>query len=70
MKGDEECDPSPDFDETSGCDFDCTFAVCGDGHINSVGEVCDDGNYVGGDGCDATCDTIELGYSCSSPPTE
>jgi cysteine-rich repeat protein len=39
--------------DTSGCDP----AVCGDG-IQSLGEECDDGNSVSGDGCSATC-TVE-----------
>jgi cysteine-rich repeat protein len=29
--------------------------VCGDGAINLVGEECDDGNKVSGDGCNAIC---------------
>jgi fibro-slime domain-containing protein len=32
-----------------------------------LGEPCDDGNNVGGDGCSATC-TVESGYTCM-PPT-
>ncbi len=35
--------------------------VCGDGVVQSdIGEQCDDGNTVGGDGCDANCQ-IECG---------
>lgn len=35
----------------------CTnINACGDGYIElALGESCDDGNTVGGDGCDATC---------------
>ncbi len=61
----------------------CT-PICGDGYIVRVpgdpdptldptvaqeGLPCDDGNAVGGDGCDATCHT-EPGWTCepSSPP--
>ena len=29
-----------------------------------LGETCDDGNTVAGDGCSATC-TIEAGYTCA-----
>jgi len=33
---------------------------CGDGIINAnIGEVCDDGNVVDGDGCSANCKSIE-----------
>ncbi|HEX4462112.1 MAG TPA: hypothetical protein VIA18_29250, partial [Polyangia bacterium] len=41
----------------SGCnetmDTDCP-SVCGN-HVAEAGEACDDGNNVGGDGCDPTC---------------
>ena len=36
--------------------------MCGDGK-RFEGEVCDDGNIVGGDGCSSSC-TIESGYTC------
>ncbi|MBK8265465.1 MAG: VCBS repeat-containing protein [Nannocystis sp.] len=36
--------------------------LCGDGELNSPLEVCDDGNQVDGDGCEANCQlTIECG---------
>lgn len=42
----------------SGCvsatDSDCPAAVCGNGVTESP-EICDDGNILSGDGCDATC---------------
>jgi fibro-slime domain-containing protein len=41
--------------------------VCGDGLINQAGEVCDDGNAVGNDGCTAACDQIEGSYVCPTP---
>ena len=42
--------------ETATCDSDCTAAICGDGTQNvTAGELCDDGNTVGGDGCPASC---------------
>ncbi len=40
--------------------------VCGNGVIEK-GEVCDDHNTSDGDGCNSTCTSIELGYTC---PTE
>jgi cysteine-rich repeat protein len=40
-------------------------AVCGDSEPD-MGEQCDDGNLVNGDGCSATC-TIEAGWDCSVP---
>ncbi|GEM_PF-6029287 len=57
---------------TLGCNSDCSVVdtsactppVCGDGILNiDNGETCDDGNAVGGDGCDPTCQ-IELGPLC------
>ena len=38
--------------------------MCGNG-IVETGEVCDDGNIVAGDGCNATCTQIEQ----IAPPT-
>ena len=39
--------------------------LCGNGVVES-GEVCDDGNTSGGDGCSADCTQVETGYKC--PP--
>jgi cysteine-rich repeat protein len=39
--------------------------VCGDGEL-AIGEMCDDGNFVSGDGCSASCQ-IESGFACSAP---
>lgn len=57
-----------------GCGGTCSTAVistaigyCGDGIINQAGEVCDDGNALGGDGCTAICDQIEVGFACPTP---
>ena len=36
--------------------------ICGDG-IRGLGETCDDGNAIGGDGCSAMC-SVETGFSC------
>ncbi len=37
--------------------------VCGDGIVIAT-EICDDGNTISGDGCSATCTTVEVGYEC------
>ncbi len=42
--------------------------VCGDGIVIG-GEVCDDGNTVANDGCDATCAAVETGYVCLQDTT-
>src|SRR6185503_13616122 len=35
--------------DTGACDSDCTFVVCGDGHVNgSAGEACDQGSALNG----------------------
>ncbi len=41
----------------SACRTDCTVPFCGDG-IMDGGEVCDDGNNVGGDGCAGDCSSL------------
>ncbi len=47
--GVEDCDEGP---KSSACDPDCSAAICGDGYLNTfAGEVCDDGNFFAGDGC-------------------
>ncbi len=38
---------------------------CGDSQVGA-GEMCDDGNTAGGDGCSANCSSVENGYAC--PP--
>jgi len=42
------------FEAPSACRLDCTIPRCGDGILDG-GEVCDDGNTAGGDGCAADC---------------
>jgi fibro-slime domain-containing protein len=39
--------------------------VCGD-KVAAGGEVCDDGNIKGSDGCSADCSKVESGYTCPS----
>ncbi len=68
VEGAEMCEPP-----TPGCTSQCQFAPdcsgggactssCGDGLV--LGEACDDGNLVPGDGCDPNCQ-VEEGYDCS-----
>jgi cysteine-rich repeat protein len=45
------------FPTPSACRLDCTFPACGDGILDG-GEVCDDGNTTGGDGCAANCASL------------
>ena len=45
-----------------------SMPLCGDGIQSAdLGEQCDDGNTVGGDGCSADCKTIESGFQCPTP---
>jgi cysteine-rich repeat protein len=47
--------------QTATCDANCTPAVCGDRTVNAAaGEVCDDGNIAGGDGCSQNCNSLEI----------
>jgi len=46
------------FPTPAACRPDCTRPACGDGILDG-GEVCDDGNTVGGDGCAADCALAE-----------
>jgi len=45
------------FDTSSACRKSCTIPRCGD-KILDGGEVCDDGNQLGGDGCAADCASL------------
>src|SRR5260221_13472595 len=45
------------FDSAGTCRKSCTKPRCGDGVLDG-GEVCDDGNTIGGDGCAADCHTL------------
>jgi cysteine-rich repeat protein len=62
----EQCDNgSSNSDITPGaCRTSCLFASCGDGLVDpDLGELCDDGNTSGCDGCDGSC-LPEAGSSC------
>lgn len=45
------------FDQSTACRASCTIPRCGDGTLDG-GEVCDDGNIVGGDGCARDCKSL------------
>lgn len=46
------------FDARSSCRTDCTVPFCGDGVVDG-GELCDDGNTQGGDGCATDCASLD-----------
>jgi cysteine-rich repeat protein len=46
------------FETPSKCRVACTIPACGDSILDG-GEVCDDGNAVGGDGCSADCKALQ-----------
>ncbi len=46
------------FPAGTACRKDCTVPRCGDGILDG-GEVCDDGNTIGGDGCSSTCTSLQ-----------
>jgi cysteine-rich repeat protein len=43
-------------------------AVCGDGLVG-IDESCDDGNTIPGDGCNATCQEVEICFTCVGDPS-
>jgi cysteine-rich repeat protein len=45
------------LDSPSACRTNCTVPRCGDGILDG-GEVCDDGNVIGGDGCSVDCKSL------------
>jgi cysteine-rich repeat protein len=45
------------FDQSTRCRKTCTIPRCGD-RILDGGEICDDGNAIGGDGCAADCKSL------------
>lgn len=65
----EECDDGAENSDAPGarCRLDCSTARCGDAIIDAPQESCDDGNLVGGDGCDRSC-SVELPAASFTPP--
>ncbi len=74
VEGAEMCEPGLE----SGCTSQCQYAPtcgdsgpctseCGDGLV--LGEACDDGNRLSGDGCDENCE-VEDGYDCQTQTSE
>ncbi len=62
INGSEECDNGSNLNGYSSCERNCRLARCGDGIANgNVGEECDDGNSVSGDGCDTNCKRTRCG---------
>jgi cysteine-rich repeat protein len=52
--------------DEDGCSSACVAEFCGDGTLQTgLGEVCDDGNTVDGDGCSTTCSAVTF---CSASP--
>lgn len=63
LDSDEQCDEggSNDDAEPDACRTSCLSPHCGDGVEDpGEGEVCDDANTVGGDGCAADCRSLEV----------
>jgi cysteine-rich repeat protein len=55
LQAGEQCDGASDAACPGACGGDCLCpGICGDGFVQA-GETCDDGNLVGGDCCDASC---------------
>lgn len=82
LSGVEQCDPgigpstSSSLDppsrliraDSSTCDIDCTFPICGDGHLNILaGEACDDGNQLACGTCPSVTDTDCRGATPVTP---
>lgn len=60
QSGVEECDDA-NADNNDPCTEICTIPTCGDGFPQTInGELCDDGDEVEGDDCNADCDTSGL----------
>jgi cysteine-rich repeat protein len=59
----------PGSDAGNGGASDVDTSGCGDGLLQAtaLGEACDDGNSVSGDGCSADCMAIEANFACLKP---
>lgn len=57
----EECDDGAGNSNIrpGACRLSCRRARCSDGVVDAPRETCDDGNLLGGDGCNATCNSNE-----------
>lgn len=57
----EECDDGAGNSNSrpGACRLSCRRARCGDGVVDAPRETCDDSNLLGGDGCNATCNSTE-----------
>ena len=62
-------DDAPPIDAGEACtDGGNCLIGCGNGKLDpGLGEVCDDGNSVSGDGCSSNCTTVEKDYACPQP---
>ncbi|MBA3549793.1 MAG: DUF4215 domain-containing protein [Nannocystis sp.] len=64
IQGGEACDDGLANGPTRPCRSDCSLAMCGDANVCDQckpAELCDDGNQVGDDGCDLTCQPTPCG---------
>lgn len=57
-------DQANSLDPNSNFEIHFDFATCGNGN-SEIGEECDDGDTMSGDGCSSTC-TTEAGYLCAN----
>lgn len=65
VAGSEQCDLGELNGTHQGCATDCRLdSSCGN-LILDMGEACDDGNTVSGDGCIGNCSGIEPGWVCN-----
>ena len=61
----ESCDDGNELDDGNGCTHDCqNNALCGDGTIQSLFELCDDGFQDACGTCNSQCTGSGLGSSC------
>jgi cysteine-rich repeat protein len=68
--GDQGCEPEEfcALRFSSGLGVCLPDPVCGDGELGEIGETCDDGNTMSGDGCSGDCQTVEYNVICPSAP--
>ncbi len=62
----EDCDDGANGESfADGCRDDCSANACGDGRLD-LGEECDDGGLVAGDGCDPGCFDEDGAATCGN----